>query len=269
MTTLANLGLPAVLATTVLCVLGEHRSGPRNDGAFRFDPDLVDVGHVLHYRHSNVDGSRASRVALYWAAEDRIESLKWNPGSSESTLVVAEMDWERFCAASFRTTKFARGQPSREIARLETKGNELVAGGGALRCEVELWPWHSYDFDLASLNVALRFRTDPEDVLLFGVADVMQRAGSVEFVFRGEVELAYVEDEEREGRPCRKYTIEGPGFEFRGGQLWAAKDAGGHFVDFEIDLPDEPGMTSGKLTLLEEERMTPEEWERFVAESVE
>ncbi len=237
-------------------------------GALRYDAALADVGRVLHYRHSNVDGTRASRVSLYWAAPNRLESLKWSPGWKGSTLVVADMDWETFSVKGFETFQVAADGKRSSVARLETRDGELVAGGGSIRCEIESLPWHSYDFDLASLNVSLRFFIDPTAPFTFAIADAIRSPTGVTFGFKGDVEMIFVGEEEREGLTCRKYSIEGPGFEFRGGHLWVAKSERPHFVDFEFDLPDEPGMTSGKLTLLESADLTTAEWQAFVEGSV-
>ncbi len=238
-----------------------------NLAAFRYDAALADVGRVFHYRHSNVDGTHASRVALYWAAPDRLESLKWNPGWTASTLVTATMDWETFSVDAFESFDVAP-EGRTQKARLETADDKLVVGGGALRCDIESVPWHSYDFDFASLNVSLRFLVDPTAPVRFAVADTIRVPGKPPFGFKGEVELSYESDEERGGVPCRKYLIDGPGLEFRGGTLWASKGERSHFVDFEIDLPDEPNLTSGKLTLLDMGELTAEEWQAFVEASV-
>ena len=109
----------------------------------------------------------------------------------------------------------------------------------------------------------------------FGKQGVIDRFGQIEpkvlfcadgFYFKGNIELLYLEDEEREGIPCRKYSLDGPGLEDRGGFLWAAKTDRPHFVDFELDLPDEPGLTSGKLKFLGTDELTLEEWKSFVVE---
>ena len=50
--------------------------------------------------------------------------------------------------------------------------------------------------------------------------------------------------------------------------MWTTRDDERCFVDFEIDLPDEPGFTSGKLLLQERAEMTAAEWEAFIAERV-
>ena len=67
---------------------------------------------------------------------------------------------------------------------------------------------------------------------------------------------------ERGGESTRVYRIDGPGLENRGGRIWVAVD-GGHIVDYEIDLPDEPGFVDGKLRLERVDRMSEEAWKAF------
>jgi hypothetical protein len=231
--------------------------------AFEFDAAKLEVGRVFQYEHSNIDGSHATRVSLYWAAEDRLESLKWAPDWDEANLVVAKMDWKTFSVAGFETFRITTSGERRPAASLTIVGHEIMVGNS--RCPIERLPWHSYDFDLASLNVSLRFLTDPEEPLILGIADFVSQP-QPGFYFKGNIELFYLEDEEREGIPCRKYSLDGPGLEDRGGFLWAAKTDRPHFVDFELDLPDEPGLTSGKLRFLGTDELTLEEWKSFVVE---
>jgi hypothetical protein len=261
---------PALLPLALLAIQERIPKEPNTESlaAFRFDAAKLEVGRVFQYEHSNIDGTHATRVSLYWAAENRLESLKWSVDWNEATLVVAEMDWKTFSVKSFETYRITEDGARKPLARLDTIDNEIVAGlgGSELRCAVERLPWHSYDFDLSSLNVSLRFLADPEEPLVLGIADAGQGPAGSAFLFKGDVELLYLEDEEREGRVCRKYSVDGPGLADRGGFLWAAKTERPYFVDFELDLPDEPGLTSGKLRFLSSEELGLDEWKSFVVE---
>jgi hypothetical protein len=237
---------------------------------FRHAPGRIAAGRVHRYRKSNLDGSQASEIALYLASETRIESLKWHPEEAEATLVIAEMDWE---VASVRALQNFRVQPDGSrtlVAELETTPDRkrLVAriGEQELACELERFPWHSYDFDLASLNVALRFLTQPEGEVELAIVDPVQGPAGTMLVARGSVLLAYEASEERNGLPCRRYVLDGPGLEDRGGKLWASTGDEVFLVAFEIALPDEPGMDSGRLEWLRNETKSPSEWETFVRE---
>ena len=73
----------------------------------------------------------------------------------------------------------------------------------------------------------------------------------------------YLSDEERQAVTCRKYRIDGAGLDHRGGSLWVSK-AGEHFVEVEIDLPDEPGFKDVRLRLEKIERLDEQAWNKFV-----
>ena len=262
--------------TTLLAVLvlahgaeQEARSKPPMAAGFRYEPGRIPVGRVYRYAKSNLDGSNPSEIALYLASETRIEALKFHPGAPEATLVVAEMDWEVASVRAFRTYRLDEHGDRTLAAELETSADRkrLVAkvGGQELSCPLERFPWHSYDFDFASLNVALRFLVEPEGETELAIVDPVQGPQGPELVAKGMVVLAYESVEERAGLDCRRYVLDGPGLENRGGSLWASRGDEVFLVAFEVDLPDEPGMSSGKLEWQRSETMSGEEWEAFVS----
>lgn len=236
--------------------------------AFRYEPGRIPIGRVQRYRKSNLDGSEPSEIALYLASESRIEALKWYAGEPAATLVVAEMDWEVCSVRAFRTFRLDEHGTRTLAAELETSADRkrLVAkvGGQEFSCALESFPWHSYDFDFSSLNVALRFLVAPAGETELAIVDPVYGPQGIQLVAKGPVVLAYQGEEERAGLTCGRYRIDGPGLEDRGGSLWAAKGDDAFLVAFEIDLPDEPGMSSGKLEWLRNETRSAEEWEAFV-----
>ena len=143
--------------------------------------------------------------------------------------------------------------------------------GGTLRSQkldqtvtIEYYPWHSYDFDFASLNITLPHLLDPLAPFTFGVADFPnKREQAPSFDFKGLVTVDFVSEEERYGALCHKYNIDGLGLENRGGTIWIDKSLR-HIVDYEIDLPDEPGYESGKLCLKRIDHMSDESWRKFM-----
>ena len=222
------------------------------------------VGRVYHYRKSNIDGTHASRVDLYMSSEKRIEAFKYSAGSSEGTLVIADMDWKTFSVGHFETAKVHANGERAFVGELNVKGDTLHGkfGGGSFKLEVEQFPWHNYDFDFASLNVTFRHLADPEGVVWFGIID--RPVGGAGLANRGMVELAYLGEEEREKQLCRHYWIDGPGLYERGGDIWVRKGDDPVIVDYEIDLPDERPYKSGKMTLLGTEEMSAEAWAKHM-----
>ncbi len=237
---------------------------------FRFDAARADakVGTVLQYEKSNIDGTHKGNVSLYVASRDRIESLKWHPSSSEATLVTAELDWEKFTARRLQSWQLPKtGERTLKAMMEYSKESDTFKAsfmpGKAIA--IKHWPWHSYDFDFASLNIMLGHRIDPQAKLVIGIADVVYLTNGVEFGDKGKVEMVYLGEEEREKRACSKYRIDGEGLENKGGLMWVDKEQQ-VLVDYEIALPDEPGLKSGKLRFLSMQKMSMEQWEQFIKE---
>lgn len=238
---------------------------PPSVTGFAHRPGALPVGRTYRYRKSNLDGTNASEILLRIASETRLESLKFHAGIPEATLVVAEMDWEVFSVRGFRTFRLAPGKPPELVAELATSADRkrLTArvAGLTLDCALPGFPWHSYDFDFASLNVALRYLAKPEGEVELEIVDPVQDADPPRLAAKGKVMLAYESHERRGERDCRRYVLDGPGLEERGGTVWVATGDDPHLVAFELALPDEPGMNSGRLEWLETEELSDADWQ--------
>jgi hypothetical protein len=239
---------------------------PAQLSALRNDAAKAPVGRVYEYLKSNRDGSRPAHVTIYVAAPDRLESLKWGPGEEVATLVIATMDWTRFSVARFENWQLRRGRPDVRRATLET-----APGGGELRVSVlpekripiRAWPWHSYDFDFASLGLVLPRMIEPERPFVFERVDATFVGEEfTDFKDLGPVTLRFDGREEYDGRPSRRYRIGGPGLGDTEGVLWADA-AEGHILEFRIPIPDEPGYRDGQLRLRSVGTLTPGGWSRL------
>jgi hypothetical protein len=221
--------------------------------AFEYRPGQIPVGRTLHYHKSNLDGTRPSLIAERWCTESRIESFKYTPGHPDATLIVAEMDWKTFSVREFQNFQVSKD------------GSRTLRGKMAPEVSADHLPWHSYDFDLGSLNLAMRFLVDPEGEAQFAVCDYGPLpAGGRGFLFRGMVDLIFAGEVKRGEVDAYLYEIDGPGLQDRGGHVWVKPGEDPYFLAFEIDLPDEPGMTSGKLELQDVETLADEEWQEFL-----
>jgi hypothetical protein len=242
---------------------------------FHFRPERVPVGRAFVYEKSNVDGSNAGEIVQYVAAPDRVEAFKAWPGGSGATLVTAALDWARFSARELQSWQLRPGAEPRRVATLRQAGEcaelavSLDLGDGRLEQTLPIasYPWHSYDFDFASLNLMLPHLVDPLAPFTFAIADFNFDARAPAFVFKGDVTVEHQIDQDRHGWHCHRYGIDGPGLANRGGVLWADTSSM-HIVDYEIDLPDEPGYESGKLRLKRVEHMRATDWHAFMAAGV-
>lgn len=211
----------------------------------------------------------------YISSRDSLEAFKYE-GGPEAMLVTATMDWDRFSVRELKSWKIrANGERTLVVNLHQVEHSNQMVVGGNLRSHkldqtvtMEYYPWHSYDFDFASLNVTFPHLLDPFASFTFGVADFPnKRDQAPSFDFKGLVTVDFVSEEERNGAPCRKYSIDGEGLENRGGTIWIDISSQ-HIVDYEIDLPDESGYESGKLCLKQIDRMSNESWREFMTAQI-
>jgi hypothetical protein len=232
--------------------------------AFRYDPGRVPVGTVYHYLKTNIDGTHPEHIVQYVAAPDRMEVYKFQAPGTRASLVTAWMDWEIFSAIRLETHQVWKDS-TRKIATLayDPAAREVAVEvfGRTERTAIPSLPFHVYNFDLGSLNLALPHLRNPNDRFTVELADPTYKEQPV-FRDRGPVEVGYIEDATRDGQACRVYRIDGPGLDHKGGTLWVRK-VDGFAQDIEIALPDNPSWSSFKLHLERRERMTPAEWEAF------
>jgi hypothetical protein len=233
--------------------------------AFTFDSGRVQVGRAYEYVKSNRDGTHPTQVTVYVAALDQLESLKWDSGGDEATLVSATLDWDHFSVRGFDSHRLRRNGPETVQGRLATDST-----GHALRLSflpdsaipVRTWPWHSYDFDFASLGAALPHLSDRDGRFVFSRMDVVYNGDELGFADLGPIEVTFEQRERRDGRETRRYRIGGPGLANTTGLLWTdTRD--GTLVEYEIPIPDEPGFIDGRLRLTQTLQLTANEWKGY------
>jgi hypothetical protein len=247
--------------------------------AFRYQPEKIVIGRLYHYEKSNIDGSHRHDIALYVTSTDQIEAYKWHSGAHEGLLIVAKIDWATFSASELTSWRLNNrdertlGGTTLFTRRKQADGtSQLLLSSDPDFDQIEQtlsigpYPWHSYDFDLASLNFTFRHLVDLVQPFTVGIVDPDWKAferNEMTILYKGHVDVTYLADEVREQIACRKYRIDGPGLEQRGGLIWASQ-TGEYFVDYEIDLPDEPGFDSGKLRLKNVQILGPDAWQAFI-----
>lgn len=245
----------------------------QNDTAkFRYrDKNGFARGTVLHYVKTNLDGTKPEYVSQYFPSKDRMESFKFHPKEFPAGLVIAEMDWQTFSAKTltswrilakdrrqlFGTILFNAVTRKAEVSLPSIKSEtEFV--------ELKHFPVHLYNFDFGSLNFAFPHLIKPKTGFVIGVADPTFRQEGALVEYKGEVTISYAGEENRNDVPARKYKIDGPGLQNRGGFIWVNKKQN-WIEDMKIALPDNPDWTSFKFKLLKTEKMNRDEWEKFIA----
>jgi len=122
--------------------------------------------------------------------------------------------------------------------------------------------WHSYDFDFASLGYAFQSFQELPQSFSFNILDLDLQESPPLLKDFGKVQMQFLSEENKGSRNVLKYKIDGPGLDHRGGHIWFDRSEG-FLVAFEIEKPDEPGYTSGKLILKEVLHMNQKEWREF------
>ena len=232
---------------------------------FEFEPSRVPVGTAFHFHKSNIDGSRATRISVYVSDSERLESFKWDDDRDSATLVQARMDWSRFSVNEFKSWHWQRGVAPELRATLDASADGrtlFVSFNSGKPVTVDRWPWHSYDFDFASLGLVLPHLREPGADVIFWRTDVVFVGEGAQFAQIGGVRVHFEALERRDGRDVRRYSIGGAGLKHLYGKLWTDARTG-LLVEYQIPLGDEPGYKDVHLRLERTEPMTRPQWETF------
>ena len=237
---------------------------------FRYQPEKLTVGAVYHYVKTNLDGTAPENVSLYVVSPDSVVALKFHPGAERAGLVCARLDWKIFCATSLSSWQLFYTGERRLFATLKYLPQEqsalveiVAAGLAPEKTPIKRLPFHLYNFDFISLNLAFRHLIAPEKSFVLGIADPTFSETPPSFAYKGEAEIKFLGEEQRGGVACRKYAIDGAGLQNRGGLIWVDKKAE-HIVALEIALPNNPDWRSYKLRLLSVGKMNQSAWEAFI-----
>ena len=238
--------------------------------AFRYQPNKITPGYVYHYLKTNIDGTNPEHVSIRIAEKDRIESFKFHPGGTRAGLVIAKMDWTLFSVSSLESWQVFKDKDKVLAATLVYQpASKSVAvtlpvmNRPTENVAIPFLPFHVYNFDFASLNFAFPHLINPRKPFKVGVSDPTFSNEGPAFRYRGEVDVTYAGDEKRDGVLCRKYHVDGPGLEHKGGFIWVDKRSG-YFQDVEIQLADNPNWQTFKFKLQKVERMNSSQREKFM-----
>jgi len=237
--------------------------------AFQFQSSRVPVGVVYHYIKSNLDGSTPERVSLYMSDQTTLETYRWRePKPRTGSYVKATMDWERLSAVRLESRRKIRfgGEQLNAVAEYSPLTRVMsieFADKTRHSVQIEHVPFHFYQFDLASLNVAFRQLRDPKAPFAVGLVNPTFAETGAAIEYRGLANIAYERDETHNEFPCRRYRIDGPGVKNKVGTIWVNRSEG-HVIDLEIMLENHPDWTSFKLKFVGKETMDPAEWQAFM-----
>ena len=222
------------------------------------------TGQMWWYEKSNLDGSNAAYIAVYFPAENHIESFKWHPGAGRATLVRAVTHPLTKNVSSFAVARLnAQGEQQQMASLLEQDGAlQIALGGQQIQFALDGQYWHSYDFDFASLSGFFAGRADEHTTLAFERLDFDLQQKPVQFRSFGEVQLQFVDEQQVDGRTSLHYFIGGTGLSGKQGDIWFDKQSNG-LVGYAIPVGDEPGYEPVRLRLLEVRTLASSAWQAF------
>lgn len=220
---------------------------------------------VFIYEKSNWDGSNKGKIAVYYEEAHKIESFKWHEGNQEATIVRAWLDSLNHTVTRFEAYRVNdRGQEnlSATLQALPTGSLEVRFGDFHQEFNDPPKQWHSYDFDFASLGYAYRWLRTKGFSHTFHIVDIDLKKSPPELADFGRVTMNFHGEEKIGNHTVSVYRIDGEGLDHRGGTIRFDKDLG-YLHSFEIEKPDEPGYTNGKLLLKSVTKMDTLEWADF------
>ena len=251
-----------VILTLVLSITGAFIQGQNQQ--LKFDPNKWPTHQVVHYSKANWDGSNQALISVYFKDDQWVEALKWHQGQAEATVIPAKIDHETFNVSHFRNLHCENGECQ---LRGEMYWNTEIDGfilqlGDRIDTVVNMPSyWHSYDFDFTSLMVAFLFKNNTKPHV-FQRADFYESEGGFKFGPMGEITMEYKGEKTFKNSKCHLFTIDGPGLNNQGGEIWFDQDSQ-LLKGFKIKEPDESSYNSVDYQYLGKEQMSGEEWETF------
>lgn len=241
---------------------------------FKFKGGKVEQGMLYTYVRSDLAGTKSGSVLVYVPDKKRIEILQVSPGGSEARFLTAEMNWDTFTLNRFELWSEAKDGGRRRLATGSFSGDALAVtvedpalyrgapGATAFSVPLVQLPAHIYSLDFVTLGIALRHLAQPMASVDIGVLSENLKVGpdSPNFlVSAGKATVAFVEDVDRDGITCTKYSITGPALGAEEGLLWLHKEKG-YVQDVEIPIPSSPDWPDVKLTFRSVEKVSEGDW---------
>jgi len=236
---------------------------------YKLRPERIAVGTVYHYVKTNVDGTQPENISLYIVSRDRIESFKFHEKGTRAGLVTADLDLTNFVARKLESRQVFAKDDRKLFATLELSadGKSVIVSIPTAKPEPEITkidhlPFHLYNFDLASLNLSFPHLADPKKPFTVGILDPTFKPDPL-VAYKGEMTVTYEKEEQRNGVKTRRYSAEGTGIGGKG-TIWVNKKLG-HIEDMEFDVANNPDWKTFKLKLNKTEKMTADQWQKFIA----
>lgn len=230
---------------------------------FKYQEDKIVVGTIYNFQISNNDRSYVKKVSLYIADTNTIEAFKIYPRSSETYLVVAEIDWNIFSIKKIHQIEIEKDLSRKitiEMHLLDSRDNTYLMNN-EIEIAIGHFPAFNHGYDFSDLNFVFRHLTDPKSNIEVGIVAPIQN----KMAYTGKMLLTYVGEETYNNHECHKYLLSGKGISEKEGYLLVNKDFG-YFEYMELDANYHRYMDYFRYELLSVTKMSQTEWETFVLE---
>ncbi len=230
---------------------------------FKYQEDKIVVGTIYNFQISNNDRSYVKKVSLYIADTNTIEAFKIYPRSSETYLVVAEIDWNIISINKIHQIEIEKDLSRKitiEMHLLDSRDNTYLMNN-EIEIAIGHFPAFNHGYDFSDLNFVFRHLTDPKSNIEVGIVAPIQN----KMAYTGKMLLTYVGEETYNNHECYKYLLSGKGISEKEGYLLVNKDFG-YFEYMELDANYHRYMDYFRYELLSVTKMSQTEWETFVLE---
>ncbi len=239
---------------------------------FKYQPEKINIGTVYHYTKSNLDGSNPARIYIRVMDNENLDVWKFEEHNYDAAHVTAHMNWESFSADRIQswiaTSDGNEEEQATLISSYDNSAFSIAWHGQSETIQIGYYPVHVYNFDFISLNFILRHWSEPQGEMEIGIVQPNFNPDIPGVIkYEGTVKLKYICDEERNGYPCRKYSVNGDGIQNQQGLIWLDRTSM-HAVDMEIPIPDNPSWNSFKFELVSIQEMSVEAWRQFMDEEI-
>ncbi len=234
----------------------EAQPAPNRPAIYDVRPEREKIGRIYQYIRSNRDGTLPERISVFRKDRTHIEVFKSVRRCTNAALVTAELDLALASPVKITGGRLRPNAVVQPFAFLtvepERKRLDFVVDLPEKLLEFEVFidgfPWHLFDFDLASLTVQTPYLVEPKAGFSFDVVLTLADPDLPQpIAYLGKADLTYVGEEQRGLWPALRFAVGGEAFG-RGGTLWLhARD--GHIVDVELDRANHLGYEDFKLEL--------------------
>lgn len=229
------------------------------------------IGRIYHYERSDIDGSEAEQIYMYRESRDKVLVYKMRNKCTNAAHVTAWLDFDQMIASRLTGGRLAPNAQYEDFISADYDSHlaELtitVPGDEPLVRTLKIGhtPWHIFDFDFASLNAMTPHLARPQKGFTIGLPMLWADITRDDFlVYLGELDAAFVANDEKQGAPARRYRLAGSALKGGEGALWLDRHEG-HIIEATLPIPNHREHKDFKLSLISIDDGGPDAWRKLL-----